>query len=55
MKNYLESSQYINWHNPEIKALAKALSSGVRDEEVIAKNCFEWIRDNISPQEYCLL
>ena len=47
MKKYLESSVYINWDNPEIKGLAKSLSSGFSSEEDIAKNCFEWVRDNI--------
>lgn len=48
MKKYLESSKYINWNNPEIKELAKFLSFGLSDEESIAKNCFEWVRDNIN-------
>ena len=43
----MESSKYINWRNPEIKELAKFLSSGLPDEESISKNCFEWVRDNI--------
>ena len=47
MKKYLESSKYINWSKPEIKELAKLLSSELPDEESIAKNCFEWVRDNI--------
>ncbi|GAW85812.1 hypothetical protein bplSymb_SCF01210P003 [Bathymodiolus platifrons methanotrophic gill symbiont] len=47
MKKYLESSKYINWSNPEIKELAKLLSSGLPDKKSIAKNCFEWVRDNI--------
>ncbi|MEE9339637.1 MAG: transglutaminase family protein [Methylococcaceae bacterium] len=47
MKKYLESSKYINWDNPEIKALAKSLSTECSLDEEIAKNCFEWVRDNI--------
>ncbi|MCK5667278.1 MAG: transglutaminase family protein [Thiotrichaceae bacterium] len=47
MKEYLESSIYINWDNPEIKALAKFLSLELSSEEEIAKSCFEWVRDNI--------
>ncbi len=47
MKKYLESSIYINWDNPEIKALAKSLSTEYSLDEDIAKNCFEWVRDNI--------
>lgn len=48
MNKYLQSSTYIDWDNLEIKALAKSLSSGLSTEESIAKNCFEWVRDNIS-------
>jgi len=47
MKKYLESTQYINWNNSEILELAQSLSSGLSSEEEIAKNCFEWVRDNI--------
>lgn len=47
MKEFLESSKYINWDNPEIKALAKSLSTEYSLDEEIAKNCFEWVRDNI--------
>ena len=47
MKEYLESSTYINWDNPEIRGLAKFLSLELYSEEEIAKNCFEWVRDNI--------
>jgi len=47
MKEYLESSKYINWDNSEIIELAKFLSSELSDEEGIAKTCFEWVRDNI--------
>lgn len=47
MKQYLESSYYIDWKNSEIKALAKMLASTSSTEEALAKNCFEWVRDNI--------
>ena len=47
MKKYLEVSKYIDWDNSEIIYLAKFLSSGASSEEEIAKNCFEWVRDNI--------
>lgn len=54
MKEYLESSLYIDWDNLEIKELAKSLSSGLSFEEDIAKNCFEWVRDNIRHSDYKL-
>ncbi len=47
MKKYLESSFYINWKDPAVRALAQSLSSNVSSEEARAKNCFEWVRDNI--------
>ena len=47
MKKYLESSYYIDYSDPDVFSLAKSLSDGFPSEEVIAKNCFEWVRDNI--------
>jgi transglutaminase-like putative cysteine protease len=47
VKEFLESSKYINWDNPEIKALANSLSTDYSLDEDVAKNCFEWVRDNI--------
>ena len=47
IKQFLESSYYIDWENSEIKELANSLSSNKATDEDIAKNCFEWVRDNI--------
>ena len=47
MKKYLETSLYIDWQNSEISTLAERLSEGSADDEEIAKNCFEWVRDHI--------
>jgi len=47
MNKYLESSTYIDWETPDIKALAHSLASEHFSEEEIAKSCFEWVRDNI--------
>ncbi len=47
MQEYLEASLYIDWQSPEIYVLAERLSEGVSDEEDVARNCFEWVRDNI--------
>lgn len=47
MKKYLVSSAYIDWVHPDIKALAESLSSNDDTDEATAKNCFEWVRDNI--------
>jgi len=47
MKNYLSASRYIDWESASIKSLAESLSSNDSSDEIIAKNCFEWVRDNI--------
>ncbi len=47
MQEYLETSQYIDYDHPEVKALALSLSAGLSTEEEIAKTCFEWVRDHI--------
>ena len=45
MKKYLEVSDIIDWQHPAILQLAEKLSS--EKIETTAKNCFEWVRDNI--------
>lgn len=47
MKKYLEASTYIDFDIPEVKALASTLSLNCLSKEEIAKNCFEWVRDNV--------
>ncbi len=47
MKQYLKSSQVIDWKEPQILALAKKIASGYQRQEEIAKACFEWVRDEI--------
>ncbi|VAW50039.1 Phosphonate ABC transporter phosphate-binding periplasmic component (TC 3.A.1.9.1) [hydrothermal vent metagenome] len=47
MNQYLESSKYIDWESPAIKKLAAKLAENDRAKLDIAKNCFEWVRDNI--------
>lgn len=54
MDAYLVSTDIIDWREPEVLSLAKHLaeraleaSSGVKRDVVIAKACFEWVRDNI--------
>lgn len=47
MKKYLESTEYIDWENPDILICAKALSAGSSTHEDIARNCFEFVRDEI--------
>lgn len=47
MNEYLESSTYIDWEIPEVKALANSLTLNSSSKEEIAKKCFAWVRDNI--------
>jgi len=47
VKQYLESSRYIDWENPAILELAQSLAEGRDSDEETARICFEWVRDNI--------
>lgn len=47
MQEYLETSLHIDWHDPDTRALAESLASGLSSDEDIAKSCFEWVRDTI--------
>lgn len=48
MKQYLASSEYIDWKHPLVLAKAVELAAGDRDaDEAIAKRCFEFVRDAI--------
>lgn len=47
MKQFLESSYYIDWHETEIKKLANTLALKSSTEDDLARNCFQWVRDNI--------
>ncbi len=47
MKQYLESSEYINWNHPKIIEKASCLSEGRGSPEDIARACFGFVRDDI--------
>ena len=47
LKEYLESSNVIDWKHPEVLKLAQELSAGAQGPEEVAKRCFEWVRDQI--------
>ena len=47
MNKYLESSEYIDCNNSQIIEKAAYLSQGISDQEMIAKRCFEYVRDKI--------
>lgn len=44
---YLTESEIIDWKHPEILSLAASLSADCQSTSDIAKNCFEWVRDNV--------
>jgi transglutaminase-like putative cysteine protease len=47
MKKYLESTEYIDWENPDILIRAKDLAGSSSTHEDIARKCFEFVRDEI--------
>lgn len=47
LEKYLASTAIIDWHNPIIKEFAAVLSDKCKSQQDIAKNCFEWVKDNI--------
>ena len=47
MKQYLESSEFINWDCPEIQETARLLKADLKTDTEIAKACFEYVRDSI--------
>jgi len=47
MQKYLEATDIIDYYDEDIQTLAKKLSLSTNDDEVIAKICYEWVRDTI--------
>lgn len=47
MNEYLEETEIIDYSNKEVHALAKRLAKGCTTDVQIAKNCFEYVRDEI--------
>ena len=45
MQEYLASTEIIDWQNQYIRQLARQLVG--EDPNTTAKDCFEWVRDNI--------
>lgn len=48
MTGFLQETNIIDYSNPEIKQLAFELSKNCKTDIEIAKNCFEYVRDNIN-------
>lgn len=47
MKQYLESSKYIDWNNTQVLEVAKAISNNCVTEDEIVNACFIFVRDEI--------
>lgn len=47
MKEFLKSSEVINWQEPSVLSKARELADGATDDEVIALRCFTWVRDHV--------
>lgn len=47
MQKYLEATAIVDWEQPEVLALARALAGRPGDPVAVARRCFEWVRDEI--------
>jgi transglutaminase-like putative cysteine protease len=47
MEEYLQVSEVIDWQEPTVLELAQHTASGHPTPDLIAKACFEWVRDEI--------
>jgi transglutaminase-like putative cysteine protease len=47
MKEYLQATEVIDWQDPTVLERAKKIASGNPTPDLIAKACFEWVRDKI--------
>lgn len=47
MELYLVATEYIDWQQPDVLKKAQSLAAGLLTDEVVAKACFEFVRDEI--------
>jgi hypothetical protein len=47
MQTFLRSTEIIDWLHPDVSACALRLRGDSNDPLVIARRCFEWVRDEI--------
>lgn len=47
MKQYLESTYYLDWQTAEVKAKAQQLALSLKNQSEIAAACFHFVRDHI--------
>lgn len=52
---FLESTAIVDWTDPAVRAQAQALAGGEADPVVVARRCFEWVRDEVAHSfDHCL-
>lgn len=47
MHQYLAATKIIDWEHPAVFSRARALAEGANSVDVVARRCFEWVRDDI--------
>ncbi|MBD1842960.1 transglutaminase family protein [Cyanobacteria bacterium FACHB-63] len=47
MKEYLASTEIVDWQHSEILKLSQTIAAECQTPEAISKACFEWVRDQI--------
>jgi transglutaminase-like putative cysteine protease len=47
VREYLEVTPIVDWDQPAVLALARALAEGRDDPVAVARRCFEWVRREI--------
>ena len=47
MQEYLDSTEIIDWHHPQVSEVAQQLAMGATSKADIARRCFEFVRDEI--------
>ena len=50
---FLEATPVVDWSHPAVAARAAALRGEETDPSIIAKRCFEWVRDVIRHSQDC--
>jgi transglutaminase-like putative cysteine protease len=44
---FLASTDVVDWYHADVRTLAWCLAGGERDAVVVARRCFEWVRDEV--------
>ena len=53
MQKYLEATEIVDYNNKEVYTLAMSLAKDCETDTQIAKNCFEYVRDEIAHSGDC--